>query len=159
MEATPAPVEPIKPPAESASLVQPTPFAETEPAVETAPAAETRPAAAAPAPRIEEASPAAVSAAETVHEEPQTPALVSAPAVIVQAGRANPASIIASLKSGASDLVQIETDPHKVQTIVEEQEAPRAPRVRRPRPVIPDEPLVQIETRARQAAEEALPHA
>jgi ribonuclease E len=113
-----------------------------------------------PEPRVEEAPPALVaSAPEVVREEPQSPAPVSEPEPVVQPGRADPASILASLKSGTSELLQIETDPHKVQPVVEEEEAPRQPRVRRPRPAISDEPLVQVETRRRELAEEALPHA
>jgi len=85
-----------------------------------------------------------------VSEEIQSPAPVSEPAPVVQPGRADPASVLASLKLDApSDLVQIETDPHRVSTApLEEEEAPRVPRVRRPSPQISDEPLSQVETRA-----------
>jgi ribonuclease E len=58
-------------------------------------------------------------------------------------------TVLAALKlDWPSDLVQIETDPQKVRTLpVEEEEAPRPRRVRRPPPPISDEPLVQVETR------------
>jgi ribonuclease E len=118
--------------------------------------------AAEPAPRVEEAPPTEIVAAseivavpeiaapEVVREEVQTPAPVQPPAAPPQPGRADPATILASLNSATSDLVQIETDPHKVQPLVEEEEAPRPMRVRRPPPIISDEPLVQIETRRRE---------
>ena len=166
IEPSPAPqIEPATVPEESPSLVQSAPVASAEPAPYTVPVAAepapySVPAPVEPEPRVEEAPAALVaSAPEVVREEPQSPAPVSEAESVVQPGRADPASILASLKSGASDLVQIETDPHKVQAMVEEEEAPRLPRVRRPRPVISNEPLMQVETRRREAAEEALPQA
>jgi hypothetical protein len=49
-----------------------------------------------------------------------------------------------------SDLVQIETDPHKAQSVAPQPEETQAPRTRRSRPApvpVASEPLVQIETR------------
>jgi hypothetical protein len=48
-----------------------------------------------------------------------------------------------------SDLVQIETDPHKARAVVVVEEEPLTPRVRRVRPTppqMPSEPLIQVET-------------
>jgi ribonuclease E len=73
-----------------------------------------------------------------------------------QPGVADTESILAALKlDWSSDLVQVETDPQKVQPVVlEEEEAPRARRVRRPLAPISDEPLIQVETRKRDTASE-----
>jgi ribonuclease E len=154
----PAVVEPVAEAAAEASVTPEVPVPAESPLLVQPPPA----VAAEPAPRVEEAPPTEIVAAseivavpeiaapEVVREEVQTPAPVQPPAAPPQPGRADPATILASLNSATSDLVQIETDPHKVQPLVEEEEAPRPMRVRRPPPIISDEPLVQIETRRRE---------
>jgi ribonuclease E len=66
-------------------------------------------------------------------------------------------TVLATLRlDSPSDLVQIETDPQKVRPrAVEEEEAPRPRRVRRPPPPISDEPLIQVETRRGDTGAEA----
>jgi hypothetical protein len=68
-------------------------------------------------------------------------------------------SVLAKLKlDWAGDLVQIETDPQKVRPImIEEEEAPRPRRVRRPPAAMSDEPLIQVETRRRETGVESAP--
>jgi ribonuclease E len=107
----------------------------TEPPPPTAPERAMPPAAAAAS---------AVVAGEFVHEDfpPATPERPAAPAP-------RPAPPPIQL-DWPSDLVQVESDPGKVKTVIEQarEEAP-APRQKRERPVrapVAEEPLVQIET-------------
>ena len=101
--------------------------------------------------------------AEAVNEVPQTsePLVGSAPrhepAPVAEAA-VTPAP--ASLRiEWPSDLVQIETDPQKARAAAaaaEEPEPVSRPRRIRPIPVrVPDEPLVQVETRKREAPVDA----
>jgi hypothetical protein len=90
------------------------------------------------------AAASAVVAGEFVHEDfpPATPERPAAPAP-------RPAPPPIQL-DWPSDLVQVESDPGKVKTVIEQarEEAP-APRQKRERPVrapVAEEPLVQIET-------------
>jgi hypothetical protein len=88
---------------------------------------------------------------EVVQERPQ-----SAEPMIERAAAELPAAAVAApLKlEWPSDLVQIETDPHKVQAVAIEEPAPvRTPRRIRPAPPpVSNEPLVQVETDTRESA-------
>jgi len=112
----------------------------------------------APSPQIEHApelaQPTSVQPAytepEIVLEQPQSPAPMAEPPRVEK-----PAAVAAPLKlDWPSDLVQIETDPHKVQAVAPQEEAPaRAPRRLRPAPLpVSNEPLVQVETQRRESA-------
>ena len=114
--------------------------AEAAPVIERAPAPQPEPVAQ-PEPAgpraIEPLAPRAIEAQAPPAAEPQAPAPQPAPLKL----------------DWPSDLVQIETDPHKAREVVVE-EAPVAPRVRRVRPApapVVNEPLVQVETHNRES--------
>jgi hypothetical protein len=123
----------------------PAPMAENAPSFEATAEAEPVPEAAPPAEVARAARP------EPVPEPAPAPqaAPERAPAPQASAAPAVPLKL-----DWPSDLVQIETDPHKAKAVVVE-EAPAAPRVRRVRPAppqMPNEPLVQVETHTRESA-------
>jgi ribonuclease E len=119
------------------------------PGVEAPPAPEPEP--------VQLANVATVSENEVVCETPQSSAPIAEAATHASGARADSSSILATLRTGgSSELIQIETDPGKVRPFEEPQEAPRPLRVRRPPPPISNEPLIQVETRRREHAPEAL---
>ena len=104
----------------------------------------------------------AVMPDEIVEEQPQTSAPLPAPTEPVQSHEARkaeaPSPLPPPLKlEWPSDLVQIETDPHKARAVAvfEEPQAPRQPRTRRAPPPVSNEPLVQVETRSHAAGAES----
>ena len=139
---------PARPAADSAApeVVRELPQS-TGPIAEHVPAAE-------PA-RVIEAAPVAEAAPAPVPEAAPAPASVSlgGPPPIAEPA---PAPAAPALKlEWPSDLVQIETDPHKASTAAVEETSP-APRPRRVRPApvpVPDEPLQQVETRRSEPAQ------
>jgi len=112
-----------------------------------------------PAPLAETRAPSTETRAEPA-TEPRAEATFSAETTqAAGTAYAETQSVLARLElDWPSDLVQIETDPHKVLPLeVEEEEAPRPRRVRRPPPPISDEPLIQVETRRRDTETESAP--
>ncbi len=136
----PAAVEPAQVPVAPAPVLQvpAVPVADVPvvaPAIAEAPAAPTPAAAVEASPAI----PAAEVAAEVAAVVPQAVPAPAAPAVAAPVVSATP----------ATDLQRVETDPSKARQAQESLAvAPAAPlgRARKPRAVVADEPLVQIET-------------
>jgi ribonuclease E len=158
--AAPAPVmaAPQSEPVAERIVVAPAPQAVEQ----TIPTPVARPVeAATPAPiarPVEAAAPAAIAASgleqvETVHK-----AATEAPVAVTERSEAAPRTrrsrnVPPASESGAVELVQIETQQEKAQAIaavvVEDHaqvEVPRPRRTHKPAVVVPDEPLVQIET-------------
>jgi ribonuclease E len=126
------------PPPASAEHATPPFEQQTAMTQEASSAPRTSEAEAAPQPQYHEPAPTQVEAppSEVVHEAP----VVAAPPLKLE---------------WPSDLMQIETDPHKASAAAArtaEEAVPRQPRVRRPPPPMSSEPLVQIETRQQEAA-------
>jgi hypothetical protein len=111
--------------------------------------------------RIEQPLPAVPVGAEAVSEIPPS----SAP-FVGSAPHAEPSPAVAVVTAAAlklewpSDLVQVETDPHKAREAAAYVEAEPVAHVRRMRPApvpISDQPLVQVETRPSAASRDAQP--
>ena len=108
-------------------------------------------------PALEQAPPVDFRASpgeEIVREVPQSTAPVTE-----QAAPSGTSPRFSLQLDWPADLVQIETDPGKVQRVEpQEEESPRPRRTRRPAPPpVSDEPLVQVETRRRDATLESQP--